>query len=393
MNKNFRLQPIFIIAALIVAVSVSAQDVIVKRDGSTILSKILEVNQDNIKYKKFKNLKGPTYTISIADIMVVNYENGDRDEFSSSMKQNSPERHNNGMIKKTADSNNKNIIDKHNIIHPNFDGKEPSNKNCNYCTVKYGVHSTSIMSNGEIEMEFVRKIVCGYDYDDELCYFINIRNKTDKVLYIDRGNCFKVYNDGSSYCYFDASKQTTVNNGGGSGGSVNIGSLAGAFGIGGTIGQIASGVNVGGGTSSSISTSYAPQRVIAIAPHGSKYLSENIWIGEGKRRTCVEYPEDFIHNHSPNYLKIKSTREIGLKRGDVKKNSVIVFDENELPWRMEYFITYSLEENFSSYSTLHAKLFIQEIIGENPWSLEIIHKKEKWFQNDNIIVGVMFLDK
>ena len=44
----------------------SAQDVIVKRDGSTILSKVLEVNKTDIKYKKFSNLNGPTYTIEIS---------------------------------------------------------------------------------------------------------------------------------------------------------------------------------------------------------------------------------------------------------------------------------------------------------------------------------------
>ena len=46
------------------AINVSkAQDVIVKKDGSTVVSKVLEVNQDDIKYKKYSNLDGPTYTI------------------------------------------------------------------------------------------------------------------------------------------------------------------------------------------------------------------------------------------------------------------------------------------------------------------------------------------
>lgn len=39
----------------------TAQDVIVKRDGSTIISKVLEVNTGDIKYKKFSNQGGPTY--------------------------------------------------------------------------------------------------------------------------------------------------------------------------------------------------------------------------------------------------------------------------------------------------------------------------------------------
>ena len=34
----------------LVALNVLAQDIVVKKDGSTILAKVLEVNQDNIKY-------------------------------------------------------------------------------------------------------------------------------------------------------------------------------------------------------------------------------------------------------------------------------------------------------------------------------------------------------
>lgn len=48
---------------LIYSANVSAQDVIVKKDGSTIITKVLEVNIADIKYKKFSNQNGPTYTI------------------------------------------------------------------------------------------------------------------------------------------------------------------------------------------------------------------------------------------------------------------------------------------------------------------------------------------
>ena len=53
----------------LVALNVAAQDIVVKKDGSTILAKVLEVNQDNIKYKKFSNQNGPTYTIILNDVM------------------------------------------------------------------------------------------------------------------------------------------------------------------------------------------------------------------------------------------------------------------------------------------------------------------------------------
>ena len=386
-------QFLFAILFFVCATHVSAQDVIVKKDGSTILSKVYEVNIDNIKYKKFSNPNGPTYTISKAEIMSINYENGEKEDFNGEEKLNNTQQSGQGMIKKPADANNAKIIEQHNIIHPNFNGKSPSTKAATIGTVKYGIKSSSMMSNEDVEIEFVRDI--NEDgYFESLCYFINIKNKTDRVLYIDKGNCFRVYNDGYSYCYFDASKQTTVNNGGGSGAFINVGSVAGALGIGGAIGQIAGGVNVGGSSSSSVSTTYSSQRFIAIPPHGNKFLTEYVYVGEGKRRTCVEEPENFdmfasTHNCN-NFI------EIGLKRGVVNKNDAKVFDENELPWKREYYITYSTDANFSSYSTLHTELYIQEIIGDSKLYFEFVkyHKKNKWFQNKNTIISDMiFLDK
>lgn len=72
----------FALVILAVAQMAAAQDVIVKRDGSTIISKVLEVNTGDIKYKKFSNQGGPTYTIDKAEVMAINYENGEKDVFN-----------------------------------------------------------------------------------------------------------------------------------------------------------------------------------------------------------------------------------------------------------------------------------------------------------------------
>ena len=63
------------------AIHANAQDVILMKDGNTIVSKILEITASDIKYKKFSNLEGPTYTISKADVKVINYANGEKDSF------------------------------------------------------------------------------------------------------------------------------------------------------------------------------------------------------------------------------------------------------------------------------------------------------------------------
>lgn len=68
---------------LLVTMAVAAQDVIVKKDGSTILSKVVEVSDTQVKYKKFSNLEGPTYVVSVSELTGINYQNGEKDVFQS----------------------------------------------------------------------------------------------------------------------------------------------------------------------------------------------------------------------------------------------------------------------------------------------------------------------
>lgn len=64
----------------------SAQDVIVKRDGTTILAKVLKVSPSFVEYKKASNQDGPTYAISVNDIMAINYENGEKESYNTDTK-------------------------------------------------------------------------------------------------------------------------------------------------------------------------------------------------------------------------------------------------------------------------------------------------------------------
>ena len=62
--------------------SVLAQDVIVKKDGSTILSKVMEINDAEIKYKKWSNQDGPVYSIKRVEVSSINYQNGEVEKYS-----------------------------------------------------------------------------------------------------------------------------------------------------------------------------------------------------------------------------------------------------------------------------------------------------------------------
>lgn len=60
-----------------------SQDVILKKDNTTILSKVIEITNAEIKYKKWSNQDGPTYSISRSDVTRINFQNGDVESFTS----------------------------------------------------------------------------------------------------------------------------------------------------------------------------------------------------------------------------------------------------------------------------------------------------------------------
>lgn len=68
---------------LILSVSkISAQDIIIKRNGDEFKTKVLEINVNEIKYKRFDNLQGPIITILKSDVFMIKYENGTTENFS-----------------------------------------------------------------------------------------------------------------------------------------------------------------------------------------------------------------------------------------------------------------------------------------------------------------------
>ena len=75
---------------------------VVKKDGTTILAKVNKVGTKEIEFKKWKNRNGPTYTISVEDVLSINYQNGEKDLFDSSLS--------NAPTQKSSNNNSPKII-------------------------------------------------------------------------------------------------------------------------------------------------------------------------------------------------------------------------------------------------------------------------------------------
>lgn len=79
MNSLRKLSALFLL--LIPMWSLNAQDIITKKNAEEIKAKVIEVGKDEVKYKRHGNETGPTYTLPIADIFMIKYENGEKDVF------------------------------------------------------------------------------------------------------------------------------------------------------------------------------------------------------------------------------------------------------------------------------------------------------------------------
>lgn len=370
------MKKVMLVMLLMVGFSAHAQDVIVKKNGSTILSKVLEVNPDNVKYKKFSNQTGPAYTINKSEIMAINYENGEIDTFEDSQ-----DSYTNRLVTVAADSRNKDIIQRYNKLYTPTKKVGTNNTPASCCFLIYGVSSSSLMSNEEVEITFEKNVSQDIPFKYDLAYHyytICIKNKTNRPIYIDKGNCFRVDNSGGSLCYFDISEQTSVSQGNVHGASVGLGSVAGALGVGGVAGSLAGGIAIGGGKSLSSTTTYLEQRVITIPPHGSKNLTKEKWVqtkdggffsSDSWKR--IEKAETFYFTLNGNDDKqywwgpseYAPSSIFGLKKKSINCGEVRTYNEMTSPWTRNYSICYSTDEFFSSYSILSLKLYVHEIIG------------------------------
>ena len=68
---------------LMSAIPALAQDLIVLKSGEDIEVKVLEVNENEVSFKKFNNLEGPTYTAFINDVFFIKFEDGTKRVFES----------------------------------------------------------------------------------------------------------------------------------------------------------------------------------------------------------------------------------------------------------------------------------------------------------------------
>ena len=344
----------------------SAQDLIVKKDGTVIQSKVTKVGTTEVEYKKWSNQDGPQYSIAVADILAINYQNGEKETFenvgadgaSSEVSINTPKEE-----KPIIASDNEKLINLYNkqVVQP----EKPrfKDKLARRMFAVWGITDNSILSDSHISVCF-SKI---YSYDVVVGYAILVQNKSDETVYIDLANSFKISDKGISTPYY-SNKTYTVNKSSGAGGSINVGAVANAIGVGGTVGTLASGLNVGGGTSSGATVTETEERILTIPPHSSAKLPLAKVVN---KKEISEEPEHFWPSVVPNNMNIKLHE---YKEICTQNNSTSIHRR---------IITYSTNPNFTTYKRLNIGIYLKGGLGDYYSSLTYLDINPQCLKSTN----------
>lgn len=317
--------------SLFAAAPLFAQDMIVRRDGSVVQAKIMEVSSSEIKYKKFAKPDGPLFVLKTSEIISINYEDGEVERYDQAAeptpasaaepaKPTEPQ-----LVEVVPDANNQALLDKYNNSQVKILRQKNGDKDMKSgYYYKFGFTQNSVLSNEEVEVTYVVNETPTRFHRD-----IKITNKTDKTIYVDLARCFRINLDGSSHTYYDGSRQTSVTNAASTGVNVHLGA----------------GVSIGGGGTNAVTTTYTNERVLAIPPHSHDYISTLKMVGK-----------EIITDGEPWKTSYKMPWV-------VKRWKSYDFTEADTPGRFSYTVTYSKDADFSTFSQLKAELYIQQVLG------------------------------
>lgn len=379
----------------------SAQDLIVKKDGSVIQAQVTKIGTLEVEYKKWSNQNGPQYSIAVADILAINYQNGEKETFENvsagnsqaakseadgqqSIVQVKPE-----DLSQEAKAANDALIAKYNepVLYDILEKhqKEIGVKKANRGIACLQATPNSLFTDGNIEVTC--EIGClnknnknspaewSLDYyQRNIPYFVtnnpairfSIKNKTNQTIYLDLANTFYV-SLGQSICYYIPSSTTNSHSSLG-GGSINLGAVTGALGLGGAVGTIANGVNVGGGSTNTTTNTTYSQRIVAIAPQSTINLTpQYLFCNNDKKLVeglCYDLVSTSLASNSYDYC-VYANFSSKSQSGQMKVGDNYVYSIDNSPVKLSFFVAYSKSEQCTDEHVLQSHYYLSYIFGNS----------------------------
>ena len=106
----------FILTSFCCYTNIFAQDVLYTISGNKIKVKVIEINANEIKYKDFNNIEGPTYLIYNTDVVLIQFANGTSQIINANAPVLKPAKTETVSVKKSQQKQNPNLY----YMNPNL---------------------------------------------------------------------------------------------------------------------------------------------------------------------------------------------------------------------------------------------------------------------------------
>lgn len=381
--KALRILSIAASLSLGFASSLLAQDVLITQEGDAHKVYDIEIGGSSIFYKLENTPEAAIQKINKSQVLMIKYQDGRKVIMGEEEKEKEQ------IIEKAQQPQglpmaftpeeeaeiaalNAKFVEEYNQRKVEF--TEPKDKRAKMLFCTFGLKKDTRLQDKNVKITLESQnyhspsakspILGKYGTNAGAGILVTVKNTSSQTVYIDLGNSFFVRNGEAAPYYTPTSTSTTTGTSGGA--SVNLGSVVSALGVGGIAGTLASGVNVGGGKSSSSSTVTYAQRIVAIPPESEIKLEH--------QKYC---------NTKYDCSKIRITKNSiwTLENININQGEVNTFTEEDNILNYSIRIAYSLEENCQQTFKLYATTYLKEIMGvtgNNSYSIKQKHLTPNW---------------
>lgn len=371
-SKVIKMKRYLLLVTLLSPAFVSAQDVLITKDGDALKVWGIEMSNSSVFYRESEAEDNPIKRIEKKDVLMIKYKDGRKvimndDQQATTVDMSQPTATTSvpsspgDFSSDTLVKDNLDFVRKYNSVEVDFkENLKDKDGKILYCQL--GIKESSIMYNNDVRMtlrtgdyySFLKNVPNSFDQKGlttNTGMEVIIQNLRTQTIYIDLGNSFFIRNDEASPYYIPSATSSTVTSGTGT--SVNMGAVANALGVDGPVGKLANGVNMGQSSTHGTTNIVYSQRIIAIPPRSTKTLEYQLFFPAGS-----SYGPFTTSQHYKNDYDVITRQKFKLKWGEKHK-----WTEDDSPLTFGVFVAYSFDENCQQTKNIHADLFLKMVMG------------------------------
>ena len=365
--------------------NVAAQDILVTTDGEVKNVYDVEMNGESVFYRSENRANASFERIEKSKVFAIKRKDGSKVSLDSPQ---GAKKESNATVDEMKPSSSSDVaqmneakINEMNSFLPKIE-VEASNKEAKRLFFIMGYGKGSQLINEDVEVETVSGV---WDAKNEKgrtvqtlmsapslaqyyemgvrtfnpVFVVKIKNKSKKVIYVDLGNTFFIRPENTTAYYIPSSITNTSSSEKGIG--LNMGAVAGALGVGGVVGTLANGVNVGGGKVAGTSNTVYSQRVIAIPPMAAKSLeAQPLFLASGRMSKEIYLNPVFSTDDLFLIPLVSLKNEAGKP---IRIGEVLSYDEESSPLKYGVFLSYSFSEDCNDEKSLSINYYLRNIMG------------------------------